>query len=83
MADAGSRDGAVSGVPEAEAQLERFKGLLLLALARLPGATRSKFARQVEQQARHARSLGGGDDLDRLAFHLGAFARPARLTPPS
>ena len=83
MADAGGRDGVVVEVPETEAKLEQFKGLLLLALARLPGAVRSQFGHQVEQQAQHARSSGSGGNLDRLAFHLERFARAARLTSPS
>ncbi len=83
MAEENSRDDRVVEVPEAEARLEAFKGALLLALARLPGAARSEVAQQVEQQARQLRSERGGGDHDRLAFHLEGFARIARLVPPS
>ena len=76
------RDDRVVEVPEAEAQLEAFKGALLLALSRLAGTTRSEFANQVEQQARLVRA-GGCGDHDRLAFHLEGFAKIARLMPPS
>jgi hypothetical protein len=82
MAEGNSGDPRVVEVPETEARLEAFKGALLLALSRLPGATRSKFAHEVEQQARQLRSMRGGDP-DRLAFHLEGFARTARLTTPS
>lgn len=82
MTDRNSQDDRVVEVPEAEAQLEAFKGALLLALSRLPGATRSELARQVEEQARQLRSMPGGGP-DRLAFHLEGFARTARLVPPS
>ena len=82
MAEENSRDDRVVEVPEAEARLEAFKGALLLALSRLPGATRSEFAHQVERQARQLRSERGGDH-DRLAFDLEGFARIARLVPPS
>ena len=43
MAEGNSGDPRVVEVPETEARLEAFKGALLLALSRLPGATRSKF----------------------------------------
>jgi hypothetical protein len=82
MAEGNSGDPRVVEVPETEARLEAFKGALLHALSRLPGATRSKFAHEVEQQAQQLRSMRGGD-LDRLAFHLEGFARTARLTMPS
>lgn len=82
MAEEKSRDDRVVEVPEAEAGLEAFKGALLLALSRLPGATRSAVAHQVEQQARQLRS-GRAADHERLAFHLEGFARTARLVPPS
>ena len=82
MTERSSRDDRVVKAPEAEAQLEEFKGALLLALSRLPGGTRSEFARQVEEQVRQLRSMRGGDP-DRLAFHLEGFARIARLVPPS
>ena len=82
MAEGSSEDPRVIEVPETEARLEAFKGALLLALSRLPGATRSKFAHEVEQQAQQLRSMHGGDP-DRLAFHLEGFARTARLTMPS
>ena len=77
-----SGDPRVVEVPEAEARLEAFKGALLLALSRLPGVTRSKFAHEVEQQAQQLRSMRGGDP-DCLAFHLEGVARTARLVPPS
>ena len=82
MAEGNSGDPRVVEVPEAEARLEAFKGALLLALSRLPGATRSKLAHEVEQQAQQLRSMRGGDP-DRLALHLEGFARTARLVPPS
>ncbi len=82
MAEENSRDDRVVEVPEAEARLEAFKGTLLLALSGLPGAMRSEFAHEIEQQARQLRS-GSGGDHDRLAFHLESFARVARLVPPS
>jgi|tagenome__1003787_1003787.scaffolds.fasta_scaffold15953746_1 hypothetical protein len=82
MAEGKSGDPRVVEVPEAEARLEAFKGALLLALSRLPGVTRSKFAHEVEQQAQQLRSMRGGDP-DCLAFHLEGFARTARLVPPS
>jgi hypothetical protein len=82
MAEENSRDDRAAEVPKAEAQLEAFKGALLLALSRLPGATRTEFAHQVDQQAQQLRSKRGGD-YDRLAFHLEGFARIARLVPPS
>ena len=82
VAERDSRDDRLVEVPEAEARLEAFKGALLLALSRLPGATRSGVAHQVERQARQLRSERGGDH-DRLAFHLEGFARIACLLPPS
>ena len=82
MAEGNSGDPRVVEVPETEARLEAFKGALLLALSRLPGATRCKLAVQVEQQARQLRSMRGGDP-DRLAFHLEGFARATRLAAPS
>lgn len=69
-------------LPEAEAQLEAFKGALLLTLSRLPGKLRSEFARQVEQDAQQLRSAPGVDH-SRLASHLEQFAKTARLVPPS
>ncbi|WP_043343277.1 hypothetical protein [Belnapia moabensis] len=82
MEEEGSQDDRLVEVPEAEAQLERFKGALLLALSRLPGAVRSAFAQEVEQQAQQLRSMSGGDH-DRLAFHVEGFARIVRLIPRS
>ena len=82
MAEGDSGDPRAVEMPETEARLEAFKGALLLALSRLPGATCSKFADEVEQQAQQLRSMRGGDP-DRLAFHLEGFARAARLTTPS
>jgi hypothetical protein len=82
MAEENSQDDRAMEVPEAEARLEAFKGALLLALSRLPGAARPEFAHQVEQQARQLRAKRGGDH-DRLPFHLEGFAQIARLVPPS
>jgi hypothetical protein len=82
MAEGNSGDPRVVEVPETEARLEAFKGALLLALSRLPGATCSKFADEVEQQAQQLRSMRDGDS-NRLASHLEGFARTARLTMPS
>ena len=79
MAEESSPDDRGVEVPDAEAQLEAFKTVLLLALSRLTGATRCKLALQVEQRAQQLRSMRGGDP-DRLAFHLEGFARAARLT---
>ena len=69
MAEGNSGDPRVVEVPETEARLEAFKGALLLALSRLPGATRSKLADEVEQQAHQLRSMRDGDP-DHLASHL-------------
>ena len=65
-------------VPPDNAQLEAFKGALLLAVSRLPGEARSSLAHEVGQLPQLLRGLQSAE-RQHLRRHLEQFAKGVRL----
>jgi hypothetical protein len=67
-------------VPPEDAQLEAFKGELLLAVSQLSGEARSQLAREVDQLGQRFRGLQSADRQN-LRQHLEQFAQRVLLVP--
>jgi hypothetical protein len=67
-------------VPPENAQLEAFKGALLLAVSQLPGEARGLLAQEVEQLGHQFRGLQSAE-RQHVRRHLEQFAKSVLLVP--